>query len=63
MLPVAEEHKKMLIVEPSVADEITGSKWNCNVFRNRAQFIAGRGFERSRDRQISPLARSAFLRR
>ena len=23
----------MLIVEPSVADEITGSTWNCYVFR------------------------------
>jgi branched-chain amino acid transport system substrate-binding protein len=33
MLPVTEEDKKMLIVEPSVADEITGSKWNCYVFR------------------------------
>ena len=28
MLPVAEEHKKILIVEPAVADQITGDKWN-----------------------------------
>jgi branched-chain amino acid transport system substrate-binding protein len=33
MLPVAEEHKKILIVEPAVADEITGSKWNRYIFR------------------------------
>jgi branched-chain amino acid transport system substrate-binding protein len=33
MLPVAEEHKKVLIVEPAVADEITGSKWNRYIFR------------------------------
>ncbi|MDJ1160044.1 substrate-binding domain-containing protein [Chelatococcus sp. SYSU_G07232] len=33
MLPVAEEHKKVLIVEPAVADSITGDKWNRYVFR------------------------------
>src|SRR3989338_804845 len=33
MLPVAEEYKKVLIVEPAVADDITGSKWNRYVFR------------------------------
>ena len=33
MLPVAEEHKKILIVEPAVADQITGDKWNRNIFR------------------------------
>ena len=33
MLPVAEEHKKILIVEPAVADAITGSKWNRYIFR------------------------------
>ncbi len=33
MLPVAEEHQKILIVEPAVADEITGSKWNRYIFR------------------------------
>jgi branched-chain amino acid transport system substrate-binding protein len=32
-LPIAEENKKVLIVEPAVADEITGSKWNRYVFR------------------------------
>src|SRR6185436_14078994 len=33
MLPVAEENKKILIVEPAVADQITGEKWNKYVFR------------------------------
>lgn len=33
MLPVAEEHKKILIVEPAVADDITGPKWNRYIFR------------------------------
>lgn len=32
-LPVAEEHKKILVVEPAVADEITGAKWNRYIFR------------------------------
>ena len=33
MLPVAEEYKKILIVEPAVADSITGDKWNKYIFR------------------------------
>ncbi len=33
MLPVAEEYKKVLLVEPAVADAITGEKWNRYVFR------------------------------
>jgi branched-chain amino acid transport system substrate-binding protein len=33
MLPVAKEYKKVLIVEPAVADAITGEKWNKYVFR------------------------------
>ena len=28
MLPVAEEYKKIQLVEPAVADSITGEKWN-----------------------------------
>ena len=28
MLPVAEEAKKILLIEPAVADAITGDKWN-----------------------------------
>jgi branched-chain amino acid transport system substrate-binding protein len=33
MLPVAEENKKLLLVEPAVADAITGDKWNKYIFR------------------------------
>src|SRR5450830_1317660 len=33
LLPVAEEYKKVLIVEPAVADSITGDKWNKYIFR------------------------------
>ena len=33
MLPVAEQNKKILIVEPAVADSITGDKWNRYIFR------------------------------
>lgn len=33
MLPVAEEYRKILLVEPAVADSITGDKWNKYIFR------------------------------
>ncbi len=33
MLPVAEQAKKILLVEPAVADDITGIKWNRYIFR------------------------------
>ncbi len=33
MLPVAQEYEKILIVEPAVADSITGSDWNRYIFR------------------------------
>ncbi len=33
MLPVAQESKKILLVEPAVADSITGDKWNRYIFR------------------------------
>ncbi|HEY9110133.1 MAG TPA: substrate-binding domain-containing protein [Roseateles sp.] len=33
LLPVAEEYKKILVVEPAVADSITGDKWNKYIFR------------------------------
>jgi branched-chain amino acid transport system substrate-binding protein len=33
MLPVVEDAKKTLIVEPAVADSITGDKWNRYIFR------------------------------
>ncbi|WP_424988489.1 substrate-binding domain-containing protein [Microbulbifer sp. S227A] len=33
MLPVAEEYERVLIVEPAVADSITGDNWNPYIFR------------------------------
>ncbi|NKI94929.1 branched-chain amino acid transport system substrate-binding protein [Rhizobacter sp. SG703] len=33
LLPVAEEYRKVLLVEPAVADSITGDKWNRYIFR------------------------------
>src|SRR5258706_1686312 len=33
MLPIAEEYKKILLIEPAVADAITGSKWHRYIFR------------------------------
>ena len=33
MLPVAEEYERILIVEPAVADSITGANWNPYIFR------------------------------
>ncbi|MBX3455850.1 substrate-binding domain-containing protein [Ferrovibrio sp.] len=33
MLPIAAEYKKVLVVEPAVADAITGANWNRYIFR------------------------------
>lgn len=33
MLPVAQEYERLLIVEPAVADSITGENWNRYIFR------------------------------
>ncbi|OZI72234.1 substrate-binding domain-containing protein [Bordetella genomosp. 12] len=33
MLPIAEEYEKIQLVEPAVADSITGEKWNRYIFR------------------------------
>ena len=33
VLPLAEEYEKIMIVEPAVADSITGSEWNKYIFR------------------------------
>ena len=62
MLPVAEEHKKILIVEPAVADQITGDKWNRYIFRTGAQFLAGRDLQRGGDRQARRAYRDARRR-
>ena len=51
MLPVAEDAKKILLVEPAVADSITGDKWNRYIFRTSPQFLAGCARRRGRARQ------------
>ncbi|MBA4495219.1 substrate-binding domain-containing protein [Paenactinomyces guangxiensis] len=33
VLPLAEEYQKVMIVEPAVADSITGAEWNRYIFR------------------------------
>lgn len=33
MLPVAQEYERILVVEPAVADSITGENWNPYIFR------------------------------
>lgn len=33
ILPLAQEYKKVMVVEPAVADAITGSQWNPYIFR------------------------------
>ena len=33
MVPVAEEYKKVLMVEPAIADSLTGANWNRYLFR------------------------------
>ena len=33
VLPLAQEYKKVMIVEPAVADSITGASWNRYIFR------------------------------
>ncbi len=61
MLPVAEEYKKILLVEPAVADSITGDKWNKYIFRT------GRNSARTRSatrwRSTSPASASPRWRR
>jgi branched-chain amino acid transport system substrate-binding protein len=59
MLPVAEEYKKILIVEPAVADSITGDKWNRYIFRtarNSTQDAVAGAAALPRDAQIATLA-------
>ncbi len=33
VLPLAEQYKKIMVVEPAVADSVTGEKWNKYIFR------------------------------
>jgi branched-chain amino acid transport system substrate-binding protein len=59
MLPVAEEYKKILLVEPAVADSITGAAWNRYVFRtgrNSSQDAIAAAVATPRDAQIAMLA-------
>ena len=51
MLPVAEEYKKILLVEPAVADSITGDKWNKYIFRTGRNSSQDAIAERGRARQ------------
>src|SRR5258706_4959506 len=59
MLPVAEEYKKILLVEPAVADVITGDKWNRYIFRtgrNSTQDAVAGALALPQDAQIAMLA-------
>jgi len=59
MLPVAEEYKKVLLVEPAVADSITGDKWNRYVFRtsrNSTQDAIAAAVATPQNAQIAMLA-------
>ena len=59
MLPVAEEYKKILLVEPAVADSITGERWNRYVFRtgrNSSQDAIAAAVATPQNAQIAMLA-------
>ena len=60
MLPVAEDFKKVLVVEPAVADTITGANWNRYIFRtarNSSQdALAGAAALANEDASIAFLA-------
>ncbi len=59
MLPVAEEYKKILLVEPAVADSITGDKWNRYIFRtarNSTQDAVAAAVATPQNAQIAMLA-------
>jgi branched-chain amino acid transport system substrate-binding protein len=61
MLPIAQDYKKVLIVEPAVADAITGERWNRFVFRtgrNSTQdaYAAAAAFPKDGEVSIATLA-------
>lgn len=67
VLPLAEEYKKLIIVEPAAADSITGANWNKYVFRtgrNSSQdAVAGAAAIAKKDVKIATFAPdSAFGR-
>lgn len=60
VLPLAEEYKKVMIVEPAVADSITGANWNKYIFRtarNSSQdAVAGAAAIAKKDVKIATFA-------
>lgn len=60
ILPLAQEYKKVMVVEPAVADSITGSQWNRYIFRtgrNSSQdAVAGAAAIAKKDVKIAVLA-------
>ena len=61
MLPIALEYKKVLLVEPAVADAITGDKWNRYIFRtgrNSTQdaYAAAASFPKTGEVSVATLA-------
>ena len=61
MLAIAQDYKKVLLVEPAVADAITGERWNRYIFRtgrNSTQdaFAAAAAFPTTGEVQVATLA-------
>ena len=61
MLAIAQDYKKVLLVEPAVADAITGERWNRYIFRtgrNSTQdaFAAAAAFPKTGEVQVATLA-------
>ncbi|MDP7991451.1 substrate-binding domain-containing protein [Bacillus sp. MHSD_36] len=60
VLPLAEEYEKIMVVEPAVADSITGKNWNKYIFRtgrNSSQdAVAGAAAIAKKDVKIATLA-------
>ncbi len=63
VLPLAEEYRKIMIVEPAVADSITGKNWNKYIFRtgrNSSQdAVAGAAAIASKGTKIATMAQDS----
>ncbi|WP_369835032.1 substrate-binding domain-containing protein [Brevibacillus sp. NRRL NRS-603] len=63
VLPLAEEYKKIMVVEPAVADSITGKNWNRYIFRtgrNSSQdAVAGAAAIASKGTKIATMAQDS----
>ncbi|MBW5466776.1 ABC transporter substrate-binding protein [Brevibacillus formosus] len=63
VLPLAEEYKKIMVVEPAVADSITGKNWNKYIFRtgrNSSQdAVAGAAAIASKGTKIATMAQDS----